>query len=240
MTHTRDHAVDTTTTAPGSIGPCVYPGCRDTDGNPTLTRHVICDPCRRRYRRLLDRIALDYTTIRATMPQPTPEASDTTRAPTVRSYGHPAEWASHTLATIAGTLNWIEDDLRDTLGDDPPPHPGHSEHRLVAHAHHYLTTRFDALCAHHPAAGDTATELDQLHGHIRRQLGHTRARWHLPTPCPDCDLLTLTRAIDRAGTDEITCAHCGLAIPHSHYEFYTRILVDEYIHAADTPTQPTS
>jgi hypothetical protein len=51
-------------------------------------------------------------------------------------YGHPAEWASVTCRQIADSLNEIEDDLRETLNHDPAVHPGHSEARRVALAHH--------------------------------------------------------------------------------------------------------
>lgn len=221
----------------GNIRPCVYPGCRDIEGNPRLTQNTICDPSRRHYRRLLDWIALDYITIRQTMPQPITTGTNV-RASNRREYGHPAEWASDALRRIADLLNDTEDDLRDYRHDDPAPHPGHSEPRRVAHAHHYLTNRMDDLCEY-PGAEDKCVELYDIHGKMRAALGQTRPRWHLPTPCPQCELATLSRTIDLAGTDAITCENCGTVIPESHYEFYARIVLDEILDVADdTPTDP--
>ena len=217
----------------GRVAPCVYPQCRDLAGDPRLTRDTICESCRRRYRRLLDWVVLDWVEVAATMPAPLSGARAVRAAR--REFGHPAEWASDTAADVADHLNWAEDGLRDHLGHDPAVHPRHAEARRVALAHHYLTSWFAELCTY-PAAADTAVELCDVHGRVRGALGHTRPVWLLPTPCPQCDLLTLTRSVDRASGDRIDCGNCGNVIEGRHYGLYTRMVLAEMIGADEADT----
>jgi ribosomal protein S27E len=214
------------------LRPCVYPGCRDSDGNAHTTRDVICDRSRYHYRRLLDWIGWDYVTIRATMPKPVSRGART-RSSGSKVYGHPAEWASDTLAEIANLLNGWEDTLREALGHDPAVHPGHVEHRRVALGLNYLTNWFDQLCTFEGAA-DAAAEFEQLHHGIRRALGHTGRSEFVKLPCPQCEMLSLFRTIS-AGRDEIDCRSCGAVVTKAQYGLYTRILVDEHF-AKKEPT----
>lgn len=217
-----------TTTA--TIAPCCYPRCDDGGGNARLTHDGICAPCQDRYGRLLGWLALDYVTLRVEMPAPTGKAAERVTAST--EPGHPAEWASDTAALIAYVLNEVEDGLREHQGDDPAPHPGTMEPRRVVHAIRYLQPRVDKL-ATYPGAQATARELVDLHGQVRGALGHARQRQHVAAPCPECDLLTLYRTVDRSTVDEITCEACGHRIAAEHYGLYARIVLDEAIAAAE-------
>ncbi len=218
-----------------NVGPCPYPGCRDVDGNPRLTRDTICEPSRRHYRKILDRVALHYVLLRVTLPRPVPPPGERVMRTTVaKVYGHPAEWASDIAAAVADQLGDAHDGLADHLHHDPPPHPGSREYGRVAHAHHYLTMWFDQLCTY-PAAGDTAVALYDLDRDIRRGLGKTDPQRFLPVPCPACDLLGLVRTISLDdGEDSVECRSCGEQIPSERYGWWTRTLLDEAI--ADTPT----
>lgn len=211
-----------------SILPCPYPGCRDVDGNPRLTRDVICESSRRHYRTVIDRLALHYVLLRVTLPKPASTPGEKVMRIVAREYGHPAEWASDLAATVATELNGAHDMLAEHLHHDPPPHPGSREYGRVAHAHHHLTAWFPELCIM-PGAADVAEALHDLDRDIRRGLGKTDPRRHLPVPCPQCQLLTLTRSLTSDGTDSVECRGCGHVIRAEHYGLWTRILVDEAI-----------
>jgi ribosomal protein L37AE/L43A len=210
-----------------AVQPCVYPGCDAGEGQPALTTQVMCGRSRRRYRREVDWIVMDYVTLKMTMPAPV-KRGGSIRSSNLRSYGHPAEWASDKAAEIAQALNWIEDGLRDHLGYAPPPNPGVDHNRLVAHAYKLLTDKFDDLCTY-PIAGDSATEIHDLHTDVRRLLGQTRFVQRLPTPCPACDTAALVRTVD-----QIACEECGEVIKPEHYDFMATVILDELITAYDT------
>jgi hypothetical protein len=209
----------------GSIRPCVYPGCRDTDGNPRLTTDVICGPSRGHYRTTLTRLGWDYVTIHTTMPKPA-TFGPRTRTSSARTYGHPAEWASDTLAEIADALNTAEAAVRGWLGHAPAVHSGHAEPRRVALALHYLDVWFDELCIH-PNAGTAADQITDLHRRIYSALSGGPHRTRLPVPCPECDLVLLARVLD-AGVDRIECRNpeCGVRITPDHYGLWTQIVLD--------------
>jgi hypothetical protein len=209
-----------------TVSPCVMPGCRDSDGNPRLTRDTICDSSRRHYARILDQIVLHYIVIRRDMPAPAAPPGERIMRVAAKVYGHPAEWASDMAREIADTLNDVHDDLADTLHRQPPPHPGSRELGRVAAAHHFLTTNFHDLCTY-GAAADTAEALHDLHHRIRSGLGKTDPRRFLPVPCPSCDLLGLVRTLDEDGTDRVDCHGCGESIPADRYAWWTRTLLDE-------------
>ena len=208
------------------IRPCAYPACQDHTGNPRLTDQTICTSCRRRYRRLLDDIVLDYVHLATTMPQPTiPEDQTNIRTPKT-SFGHPREWASDQLRKIMNTLDGAEDGLRDHQHHTPPAPPGTArEAFIVNRSWTYLTAHFDALCTY-PGAEATADNIHEIHSTIRRNLGLGQIHKRLPTPCPDCGLITLTRTLDRATTDQITCDNCHRIIREDHYGLYARMVLD--------------
>jgi len=211
--------------------PCVYPNCRDIDGNPELTDQTICPKCRRAFRGLIPRIVKQYALLRLDLP--TPAATGGTRVKTSPEPGHPAEWASDTARDIAAKLNETEDALRDHVGLIPAPHPFTSEPGRVEHAYRTLTAHFDALCDS-PGAATAAQELHDLHRSIRTRLGETSPRQHLPTPCPDCGLLTLSRFVGFDRSDRITCGNCRCVIRAEHYELYVRGVLTDLL--GDTPT----
>lgn len=214
-----------------AVQPCVYPGCDVGEGEPALTTQVMCDRSRRHYRRELDWIVMDYVTLKASMPMPVKRGGQQ-RSSNLKSFGHPAEWASDQAAEIAQALNWIEDGLREHLKHEPPPHPFGDQNRLVDHAYKYLIDRFDDLCTY-PAAGDSAEEVHDIHRRVRRLLGQTRFAQRLPTPCPSCDTAALVRTVD-----QINCEECGTVIREEHYEFMATVILDELINAYDTLRAP--
>ena len=66
---------------------------------------------------------------------------------------------------------------------------------------------------------------------IRTRLGLTRQKQTLPTPCPACELRTLSRTIDFR-SDFIDCENCGHIIREEHYPFYTRMVLDTILELA--------
>jgi hypothetical protein len=211
-----------------NISPCVMPGCRDSDGNPRLTRDTICDSSRRHYVRVLDQIVLSYVLIRRDMPAPAAPPGEKVMRIVAKVYGHPAEWASDIARDIADILNATHDDLADHLSRQPPPHPLSRELGRVSAAHQFLTANFPQLCTY-PAAADTAEAMHDLWRRLRSGLGYTDPRRFLPVPCPQpsCGLLGLVRTLDEDGTDRVDCHACGEIIPSDRYSWWTRTLLDE-------------
>lgn len=214
-------------TVQSAVSPCVYPTCDDGYGNPQLTTDVMCDRCRRHYRRVIDWLVLDYVEIKHSMTKPR-FTKPTSVISGEKVYGHPAEWASDTARLIAQTLNWIEDGLREHLSHEPPPHPLAQERILVNHAYRYLSDHFHDLCTY-AAAEDSAVEIHDLHRSNRRALGYTRTAELLPTPCIHCN----TRALVRTDA-HVECRGCGIIIEEDHYGLLARHAIDSLIDAYDT------
>ncbi|KIA63013.1 hypothetical protein [Nocardia vulneris] len=220
------------------ISPCTYPGCADQHGDPVLTSLGMCEPCQRRFTRLLGWLVMDWVNLTTNLPLPAARGRQERRTAD-KVFGHPAEWASDMAAQIATSLNWTHDALADHLGDTPPPHLGVAERARVRAAWTYLECRIDRLAAS-GFGGDTAVEMRDLHGLVRSRLGLTRPRQLLPTPCPSCELRTLFRALDvqrrsegHESYDSIDCGSCGHTIREEHYPFYTRVVLDTLL-ASDT------
>ncbi|MEV6555889.1 hypothetical protein AB0M22_09245 [Nocardia sp. NPDC051756] len=214
------------------ISPCTYPGCADLHGDPVLTSLGMCEPCQRRFTRLLGWLVMDWVHLSTNLPTPARRPQERI-ARGRQVFGHPAEWASDTSALIAGVLNEHHDALAEHLGDTRPPLPATAENVRVRAAWDYLECRIDRLAAS-SFGGDAAVDIRDLHGQIRSRLGLTRPRQLLPTPCPVCELRTLFRAVD-VGRDVIDCGNCGHAIQEQHYPFYTRVVLDTLLasdHAA--------
>lgn len=212
-----------------TVHPCTNLRCTDTDGNRRLTTHELCDGCHKHLRRTLDRLVVDYVVLRSTSPIP---KAQTTRRASGRTSGHPAQWASDTARQIADLLDATSDALRDHLGHLPPPQRTRAESRVVEHAYATLTARWHDL-ADYPGAGDTYTELTELHSRIRGTLGLTRQRVLLPAPCPSCNTLGVIRTIGDDRSDTIECEACGRVIPAGEYGLYARILIDDLLDQAD-------
>jgi hypothetical protein len=205
------------------VSPCKYPKCADLNGDPELTHDGMCHRCQKRFARLLGWLVMDWVYLATNLPTPAQRAQErVTRGRQV--FGHPAEWASDTLAEIGATLNWTHDALADHLGETPPPHPGITETHRVRTAWNYLECRIDRLALTGFAA-DAAIEMRDLHGLVRSRLGLTRPRQLLPTPCPACELRTLFRMVDFR-RDFIECGNCNHIIREEHYPFYTRMVLD--------------
>ena len=221
-----------------SISPCRYPGCRATDGQPELTRDVICQRSRGHYRWVLDDLAGYYVTIRSTMPSPVAVGTTVVTKNSARSYGHPREWASDTLRAIADTFNGWEDAVRDYRNDGAAPPALVSEPLRVEHGLRYLGNWFDTLCTF-PGAGDAALEFHELRRGIRSAMGHTRRLTRLPAPCPECDLLLLVR-IGEDLDDYIECRNpdCGVRIRPEQYGAWTRILTEDVLNQTVTIEVP--
>lgn len=221
-----------------NISQCVYPGCRDSDGNARLTRDVICDPSRRHYRAVLNRLGVHYVLIRRDMPPAAAEPGERVMRVQTRVYGHPAEWASDTARAIAQLFNAAHHELAAHLQHEPPPHPTSREFGRVKLGHHYLLNWFDQLCRF-PAARSTAERFYELNRQVRRGAGLTDPRRFLPVPCPACNLLGLVRTIGAAdGEDSVTCHNpeCGEVIPSERYDWWTRVLLAENV--PDTAMAP--
>lgn len=206
--------------------PCGFPRCRDVDGNPRLTTGVFCPGCRNRYQRVLSWLAEDYALIRATMPLPVAGVGVKVRGVS-REYGHPAAWASDTLALIANILNAAETRLREFNGHGPAPLPTVREPDRVQHALTYLADQFNALCEFQDAV-NTAEELVELHRLAYIGTGRHRMAEKLPAPCPNCDTLQLVREVG-----QVSCMECGLRFPDEEYPRLALILAEDVRRARD-------
>jgi len=218
---------------PRQTRPCCYPGCRDGNGDPRLTRDVVCEVSRSHFRRLITEwLPLDYVTIRATMPTPLAgHAGPKVRTTSMRSYGHPAEWASDMLAAVAAALNDAETALRAHLGHAVGLDRSAAEAVRVRHAIRYLDVWWDEFCTA-PSVGDSAAALLELHSRVRRALGQTRLSVHMPAPCPHCDLIMLFRYYQGVGNDIIDCRNCNKALTEPEYNAYAKSLAESVLGVA--------
>lgn len=208
-----------------SISPCVYPGCRDLDGNPRLTTDTICEPSRGHYRRTLDRLREHWLVLHTLMPEPV-------RAPGERVvvkqgekvYGHPTEWASDQARAIARLFDDAHREVREYLRS-PMPAVGTGEEARIKAAAGFLDVRFDELCTYTHAAS-TADMFCRLDRGIRSGLGETVRRARVTIPCPSCDLLTLVRQddVDSGGGVECRNPECGHRAPADLHEQWTKFL----------------
>lgn len=208
---------------------CVYPSCGYGQPEPALAEDgPFCSPCRHRFRRTITWLVHDWIHLRSTLPKPTGGNLDNRIKRSSPTPGHPAEWASDTTRRIADTLNEIDDDLCDHLNRLPPPPPQASELARVRHAYGTLTRNFDALVLA-PCAEPAATEIHDLHRHIRTRLGRTNPKIHVPTPCPSCGLILLSRHIGLDRSDRIVCENpdCDRVVKEEHYALLVRIILEE-------------
>lgn len=208
------------------LKPCAHPTCA------TPTYLGVCTNCQGRARRELSNVVLDWVHLHTHLPLPVATGSRGRRT-TLLAYGHPAEWASDQASLIAGTLWAHHDNLADALGD-PVPDKG-SEQGRVQRAWDYLECRIDQL-AHQDWVTDALDEWHGLHKAIRQALGQNRPKSHVPTPCPNCTMLTLYRTV-LTGQDHIECENpqCGKVIYANEYAAYAHELVDKML-ASTTQT----
>jgi hypothetical protein len=203
--------------------PCVYPKCDDGNGNPILTTEGICKGHQKQYRKVLKWIVQDWVFLHDQQPAPT-RRHDTNRQTSNRVYGHPAEWASDMAALIAAALNETHDDLAEIEKASPAPHPGTSEGIRVRAAWDFIECRVPELCRM-PGAGDIAKNFIDLHGRVRNILGLSAQRYAMAMPCPNCQLRTLYRQVDRF-SDSIECGTCGNAYQEDQYRFLSKLVVE--------------
>lgn len=208
--------------------PCVYPKCGnglDAEGKPTarLTTEGMCRNCQRQYRKVLGWVVQDWVFLHDSQPAPA-RRHDTNRQSSAKVYGHPAEWASDMAAKIAGSLNDTHDDLAEVLRASPAPHKGTHEAGRVRAAWDFLECRIDRL-ARMPGAGDIAKHLVDMHGHVRSVIGLNAQRYALAMPCPNCQLRTLYRQVDRH-RDSIECGNCGRLYDEDQYKFLSKLVVE--------------
>jgi Zn ribbon nucleic-acid-binding protein len=184
----------------------------------------MCHRCQKRFARLLGWVVMDWVQLYTNLPTPAHRGQQERRT-TQKVFGHPAEWASDTLADIAAVLNATHDGLAEHLGQSPAP-TSMSEAVRIRRAWEFLECRIPQL-ALYSGGQDAAIEIHDLHGSIRSRLGLTRPRQILPTPCPACELRgVLFRSID-VQHDSIECGGCGHVIREEHYPFYTRMVLEE-------------
>lgn len=208
-----------------------HPNCRNDHTQP-------CQTCHRLTHTTVDRLVLDYVTLRTQYPSP--QHSKGRQAPrSSRSYGHPAAWASDTARTIADILDATSEALRDHLGHLPPPPRNRAETQVVNHAYQTLTNRIPELCAS-PGGHDAILEMHDLHQTIRHALGYTPMRQVLPAPCPRCYIVPVFREITTAREDVINCHACGHTIRETEFGLYARILVAEMIAQAEADLTHTT
>lgn len=208
-----------------TIKPCIHPTCDDGTGNRSLTTLVMCDRCRRHYRRQLDWLIEDYITLKSSLPRPMSRQGVNRGHP--ESFGHPAEWASDHCRDIAGMLNDAEDELRAITDSGPAIYVDLEAHK-VASAYRYLTDRWETFCTF-PQADVYADMVISTHQTIRAGLGLTKWARKLPVPCPSCDVAALTQSVGL-----ITCGDCGREIREADYPLFARIALDYLIDAYDT------
>jgi len=220
------------------LNECAFPRCTAANGQPELVEDgVFCQPCKRRYRKMLDWLAMDYVALRELPPLARADDERLGKAARSKEFGHPAEWASDMMRKLAGMLNVIEDGLRDELGHQPAVHPQTAEAVMVRRAHSYLVPHFDQLCTY-SAAPDTAEELSDLHRAIRHGLGQTKVVQRLPLRCPWCETAALVRDVG-----QIDCAACGKTVREELYGWLTGRILDQMLDdydAAQHAEQPTS
>jgi len=182
---------------------------------------------------LIDRLLLDYVTLRANYPSPTtPQGRAAPKSS--REYGHPAQWASDRARAIADCLDGASDALRDHLGHLPPPPRHRAENRVVNHAYATLKARLEDL-ADYPGTEAFVDEAQDLHRNIRNALGQTPQRAALSLPCPSCFYVPVFRTTYDDRRDVIECHHCGHQIKEMEYGLYARILIDELLQSAEQP-----
>ncbi len=208
-------------------------------------------------RLLMYRLTLDWVGLRLAEAAPSvsaPPSLTGARTSNVRTFGHPAEWASDTCALIATQFWWWHEDLSSRRGETPPRRlarpwfwddRGHrvvptvvprtrrapartaTEQAVVKAAWKYLEPRVEELIeVSHPETEPFAPAFE-LHGSIRARMGLTQQQRTLPIPCPnnDCNLRTLQR-IAGMEHDFIICGACKYTIKAEHYPLLVRMALD--------------
>jgi hypothetical protein len=179
------------------------------------------------------RLALDWIDLHHWMHTP---AHQTGRKAKHRDYGHPAQWASDTLAKIAGIFHGWHELLADAR-QETPPQPFTSELTQVTAGWHYIEPRVEQLVV--LVEAEALREVRDLHYQIGRLIGYNNPPQTIITPCTRCGLRTLLRHI-RIGNSFVQCGNdeCAWIVSDDHYEahsqFYARVVLDQLIELADS------
>lgn len=195
-----------------TISPCRYPGCKDIDGNPTLTDTQFCERCAGRFRRLLQDIGEAYNLLKSELPKPMVTVV-AARAVTAKGFGHPREWASSLAQDLTRVCAQYVAALHEHMW-------GHKittafgwpiaevlrmdESRLMQGCMVSLSQYFGQLIEWDQCP-DMAEELTILHNRFKYGTGKTRMARRLIAPCPKCDVRALTMT---DGSDTVECASC--------------------------------
>lgn len=208
-----------------TVSPCKYPGCDRDNGDPQLTDLGMCEPCQRRYGRLLEWLVEDWAILHTVMPAPVRRSASAKSSN--RVYGHPREWASDTAASIAGRMYWTAAELAEALGEKPPRRAIREAGTLRA-AYRYLEPRVEQLALMEGAEA-AAAELNELHRRTRSALGKTRAVARLKgVPCLECNACALVLSEDNA-----VCESCGRIFERRLFGLVARHWVDSLIEKYD-------
>ena len=188
-----------------SISPCQYPDCKQDMGNPALTQNMFCDQCTHWFKRTLQWVLEDYTTLKTTLPRPF-TTTTAARGGTKTGYGHPREWASNLAQNIALWAGEVTNNYLQDFGY--LPYDLSTEQAAIRKAAESWPQWWDELAARWDGAGEFAEEARDYHRQARAGLGHTRMVTSLSAPCPRCDLKALVVV---QGTDTVSCEYCGWA-----------------------------
>lgn len=195
-----------------TISPCRYPGCKDIDGNPTLTDTQFCERCAGRFRRLLDDIQDAYILLKSELPKPLVTVI-AARAVTAKGFGHPREWASNLAQDLtrvcarylaAFTHHLWGHKITHAFGQPISDVLRHDEAKLMNLCTQAVRQSFEMLIEWDQCP-DMAEELTILHNRFRYGTGKTRMARRLIAPCPKCDVRALTMT---DGSDTVECASC--------------------------------
>ena len=200
--------------------------CVSDSGQPVITGDVMCGSCRRVFAQELRWLVEDYAMLKTSMPSPRGGTGlGKIRVARRDSYGHPREWASDMCRTIADVVFDLAAGF--TAGDSSPAtrRGVAGEVPTVSVAYKYLTDRWHDVCSWQGVTSHTEAVRD-VHRSVRTALGYTRLVERLPTPCPACNRLTLTRetGVIRCGGDG-----CGTVIREEMYGWTARLVADDVL-----------
>lgn len=195
-------------------------------------------------RRTLYWLTLDWIHLQQDMPTPS-RGGEKARTSNVKTFGHPAEWASVKCRDIVDLLTSWHEYMADYRGETGPRKKlmrinddgdhvwtwAVNDKQRMSAAWKYLEPRCEQLVELVDA--EALKELPDLHFGIRRAIGASAPKYTLPIPCPnnECELRTLVR-IQGVGQDFIACDACGYTIKEAHYPLLVRMTLDAFISSA--------
>jgi hypothetical protein len=204
-----------------TIQRCLYPACRDLDGQPRLTAAGICSVCQCHVERDLTRAPRIYVDLHLTLP-PGNAVGRTEKVSGTRSPRAPLNM--QVLATGSALCQvltlWVSL-VRVDLGMVIPPSGHVRESVAVARFSEWLLPRLAESCAISP---QSAMALRSVSSVARKLLGLTKLVHRLASPCPDCGLLALFR---EDGAAYVRCGMCGASWAEELYQSLARVITME-------------